>query len=82
MVHVLLFLKLYIEYLQNCTKYLITMSPDITTLSSLTLDYLDKHLQYTEFIRNVLEDILAIDTRYSAEDLKIIVESWFIKICK
>ena len=81
-VDVLLFLKLYIEYLQNCTKYLITMSPDITTLSSLTLDYLDKHLQYTEFIRNVLEDILAIDTRYSAEDLKIIVESWFIKICK
>ena len=81
-VDVLLFLKLYIEYLQNCTKYLITMSPDITTLSSLTLDYLDKHLQYTEFIRNVLEDILTIDTRYSAEDLKIIVESWFIKICK
>lgn len=81
-VDVLLFLKLYIEYLQNCTKYLITGSPDITTLSSLTLDYLDKHLQCTEFIRNILGDILLIDTRYSAEDLKIIVESWFIKICK
>jgi DNA polymerase-3 subunit gamma/tau len=81
-VDVLLFLKLYIEYLQNCTKYLITGSPDITTLSNLTLDYLDKNLQQTEFIRNVLEDILQIDTRYSAEDLKIIVESWFIKICR
>ena len=81
-VDVLLFLKLYTEFLQNCTKYLITGSPDITILSNLTLDYLDKHKQYIEIIRNFLEDILHINTRYSAEDLKIIVESWFIKVCR
>ena len=81
-VDVSLFIKLYIEFLQNCTKYLLTGSPDITTLSNISFEWLNGNVGNTDLIRNLLEDIMTIRTNYNSEDLKIIVESWFIKVCK
>ena len=81
-VDVSLFLKLYVEFLQNCTKYLLTGSPDITTLSNISFAWLNVNVNNTNLIRNLLEDIMMIRTNYNSEDLKIIVESWFIKVCK
>lgn len=81
-VDVSLFVKLYTEFLENCTKYLITMTPDITILSDETLHWLDEHQNALPFVNDMVDSILEIKTAYSSEDLKIIVESWIVKVCK
>ena len=77
-----LFLKLYIEFIQNCSKYLITNVPDITILSDNTLNWLNQVKQYYEKMNYLLDSLLVIRTNYSSEDLKIIIESWLVKVCK
>ena len=81
-VDVSLFLKLYVDFLQNCAKYLLTGSTDITTLSNVSFNWLNVNIGNSDLIRNLLEDIMTIKTNYNSEDLKIIVESWFIKVCR
>lgn len=77
-----LFLKLYVEFIQNCTKYLLTGVPDITILSDITINWLNQMGQFLDKITYLLDSILAIRTNYSSEDLKIIVESWLVRVCK
>ena len=81
-VDVSLFVKLYTEFLENCTKYLITLTPDITILSDETLQWLDEHKNALEPVNSMVDSILEIKTNYSSEDLKIIVESWIVRVCK
>lgn len=81
-VDVSLFVKLYTEFLENCTKYLITLTPDITILSDETLHWLDEHKNALEPVNSMVDSILEIKTNYSSEDLKIIVESWIVRVCK
>lgn len=77
-----LFLKLYIEFIQNCTKYLITGISDITILSDITINWLNQVNSYFDKICYLLDSSLEIKTNYSSEDLKIIIESWLVKVCK
>lgn len=77
-----LFLKLYVEFIQNCTKYLLTGVPDITILSDITINWLNQMGPFLDKITYLLDSILAIRTNYSSEDLKIIVESWLVRVCK
>ena len=81
-VDIALFVRLYTEYLENCTKYLLTFVPDLTTLSSASITWLDQNRNQMNLIRALLESISNIKTTYNAEDLRIIVESWLIKVCK
>ena len=81
-VDVSLFIKLYTEFLENCTKFLITLTPDITILSDETIQWLDEHRNALPLINNMLESILEIKTSYNSEDLKIIIESWIVRVCK
>ena len=81
-IDVSLFLKLYIEFIQNCTKYLITAVPDITILSDISINWLSKNSQSFDKFCYMLDTLLAVRTNYSSEDLKIIVESWLVKVCK
>lgn len=80
-VDVSLFLKLWVEYLQNCTKYMITQTQEITTLSDISVNRLNKALQLTPKVRNLLEEALQIKNVYSTDDLKILIESWLIQVC-
>ena len=80
-IDVSLFLKLYIEFLQNCTKYMITQTVNITSLSSITIQWLTDNMNFLNIIKTFLFDALSIKTNYSSEDLKIIVESWIIQEC-
>lgn len=81
-VDITLFVKLYTEYLENCTKYLLTFVPDLTTLSNVSINWLDQNRSQVDLLRALLESISLIRTTYNAEDLRIIVESWLIKVCR
>lgn len=76
-----LFLKLYIEYLENSIKYIITEEPNIVPLSELSLKWLNQNTQFIDEIRHQLINTLKIRTDYLSEDLKIIIESWIVQIC-
>jgi DNA polymerase-3 subunit gamma/tau len=78
---VALILKLFIEFLQNCTKYLITHLPNLTTLSDKTIKWLDVNGGLLGEVRNCLIKISEIRTGIGSEDLKVLMESWIIKIC-
>lgn len=80
-VDVTLFLKLYIEFLENSVKFLITQDANITTLSENTLKWLQANSSLGSEIRELLMNALNIRTNYSSEDLKILVESWIIQEC-
>ena len=77
-----LFIKLYVEFVNNCVKYLITKTPDITTLSDETINWLLPLTNYVDYFRNLLMSVMEIRTTYNSEDLRIIVESWIIRVCK
>lgn len=81
-VDITLFVKLYTEYLENCTKYLLTFVPDLTTLSNVSINWLDQNRSQVDLLRALLESIGSVRTTYNAEDLRIIVESWLIKVCR
>lgn len=85
-----LFLKLYIEFLQNCVKYMITQSSKITTISEKTIHWLDinclddnKELNdlFAE-IRGLMFGAMDVNTNCGTDDLRIIIESWIIRECK
>ena len=77
-----LFLKLYIEYLENCIKFIITQQPNIVPLSEISLSWLRENSRFLDDMRNQLMSTLKIKTDYLSEDLKIIIESWIIQECK
>lgn len=78
---VLLFLRLWTEYLQNCVKYMVTQTAEITTLSQITIDWLKKIMVFTPQIKELLRSVLSIKTNFSSDDMKIIIESWIIEKC-
>jgi len=80
-VDVSLFLKLWTEYLQNCVKYMITQTAEITKLSSVTVDWLKTIMTFTPQVKELLRSVLSIRTNFSADDMKIIIESWIIEKC-
>lgn len=75
-----LFVKLYMEFLQNCIKYLITEDSNIVTISDNTIEFL-KNNQCLDNLRNQFLNLLYIRNNYSSEDLKILVESWIVEEC-
>ena len=80
-VDVSLFLKLYIEFLENCVKFIITQSSVITTLSPITIQWLQQQTNFLQDIKRFLLSAINITKKYSSEDLKIMVESWVIQEC-
>ncbi len=80
-IDVSLFLKLFIEFLENCIKYILTQTSDIVTLSDITINWLNNNTTVLETLRGYLFTLLNIRTTYSSEDLKIIMESWIIQKC-
>ena len=81
-VDVSLFLKLWTEFLQNCVKYMITQTIEITTLSDVTVNWLNSIMSFTPQVRELLRSVLTIKTNFSSDDLKIILESWILEKCK
>ena len=85
-VDVVLFLKLWTEYLQNCTKYVITQTAEITTLSDITINKLNSALQSSEInivdnVKQLLDSVFHIRSNYSTDDMRILIESWLIEVC-
>lgn len=78
-----LFLKMYIEFLNNCTIFLLTNDMDMTTLSDITINWLEANKQQLDIIRSLLMNLLNIGPKYINQiDIKIILESWIISKCK
>ena len=80
-VDVSLFLKLWTEYLQNCTKYMITQTQEITTLSDITIQRLNGKLNLLEDMKHLLDSVFHIRSNYSTDDMRILIESWIIEVC-
>ena len=76
-----IFLKLWTEYLQNCTKYMITQTAEITTLSDITLVRLNNAMAFLDDIRELATSVLNIKNNYSTDDIRILIESWIIDKC-
>ena len=81
-IDMVLFVRLYSDFLQNCSKYLITGVEDITNVSQETLTWLNTHQNAQEPVYNLLDTLLDIKLNFNSEDLKIILESWIIKVCR
>lgn len=80
-VDVSLLIKLFTEFLLNCSKYLITQIANITTLSEKTIMWLTANNQVLIDVRNCLVRLGDIRTGIGNEDLKVLMESWIISIC-
>ena len=76
-----LFLKLFIEFLENCVKFLIVRDVNIVTLSDVVIQYLLNNASNLNTIRDYLFSLLNILNKYTSEDLKIVIESWLVKTC-
>lgn len=76
-----LFLKMYIEFLENCVKFIVTQNSTITTLSPVTISWLQQQSSFLELIRKFLLSAIEIGRTYNSEDLKIMIESWVIQEC-
>ena len=82
-----LFLKLWTEYLQNCTKYVITQTAEITILSDITINRLDMALRpesginIIASVKQLLDSVFHIKSNYSTDDMRILIESWIIEVC-
>ena len=76
-----LFLKLYIDFLQNCVKYIITRNTSLITISDITTNWLNENGRFLTQIRDQLMSALNLKTFYSSEDVKILLESWIVQLC-
>lgn len=76
-----LFVKLYTEFLQNCVKFILTENSQIVTLSDIVIKWLLANQSQLDNIRTHLLSCLKLNTRYSSEDLRVLVESWLIQEC-
>ena len=61
---------------------MITQTIEITTLSDVTVNWLNSIMSFTPQVRELLRSVLTIKTNFSSDDLKIILESWIIEKCK
>ena len=77
-----LFIKLYYEFLTNCSKYLITKNNELTTLTSTTINWLEQYTQDIDKFSTILFKFMEMKDKYSNSDLKLTLESWIIYICK
>lgn len=80
-IDITLFLKLLVEYLENCVKFLITQNIDITILSQNAADWLQQQSAFLPVIKGYLSNIINLNKTYNGEDLKIMIESWVIQEC-
>lgn len=77
-----LFMKLYVEFLDNCIKYAVTQVADITILSNNAIEWINGLQDNVGIVRDLLTEALYINSTFSSEDLKIYIESWIIRLCK
>lgn len=77
-----LFLQMYIEFLNNCVRFAITQTPDITQLSDIAINWVQSLGNNIGIVRDILMEIMYIQKTFNSEDLKIYVEGWIIKLCK
>lgn len=75
-----LFIKLYMEFIENCIKYIITEDSNIVTISDNTIEFL-KNNPCIDKLRRQFLNLLHIRNNYSSEDLRILVESWIVEEC-
>lgn len=76
-----LFIKLYIEYIENCIKFMMVKDADMVSLSEISLKWLNENDNFLPDLKIQLMSALNIKNNYSSEDLRIIIESWIIQSC-
>ena len=76
-----LFMKMYIEFIENCNKLLITSVIELTTLSDIAVNWLREKVQYRNIFNMILIDAGQMRLNYTSDDMKIIIESWLMKVC-
>lgn len=76
-----LFLKLYVEFVENCVKFLLTKNDSIVTLTDVTINWLLENVTILNSLKLHLQHTMNVKGFYSTDDLKILIESWLIEEC-
>lgn len=76
-----LFLKLYVEFVENCVKLLITRNTSIVTLTDVTINWLVQNSNILPQLKNHLRTTMKIKGYYATDDIKTLIESWLIQEC-
>lgn len=76
-----LFLKLYVEFVENCVKFLLTKNDSIVTLTDVTINWLLENTTTLDSLKLHLQHTMNVKGFYSTDDLKILIESWLIAEC-
>lgn len=76
-----LFLKLYVEFVENCVKFLLTKNDSIVTLTDVTINWLLENTTILNSLKLHLQHTMNVKGFYSTDDLKILIESWLIEEC-
>lgn len=80
-VDISLFMKLYIEFIENCNKLLVTGIIELTTLSDIAVNWLRQNVKFSDIFKLLLIESEQMRFNYTAEDMKIMIESWLMKVC-
>ena len=80
-IEISLFLKLFLEFISNCVKYMITSDSTIVSLSDVIITWLADNLNLVDKFKDYLYNLTQYNISYMNNDLKILLESWIIKVC-
>lgn len=77
-----LFLKLYVEFVENCVKFIITNNASTVTLTDITISYLISNSKSIyDKLKIHLRNTMTVKGYYATDDLKILIESWLVQEC-
>ena len=77
-----LFIKLFMDFLENCIKFLLTRNSEIVTISDNVITWLINNDKCLELLKFYLETLINdLNFAFVNEDLKILMESWVIVRC-
>lgn len=80
-IEISLFLKLFLDFISNCVKYIITADSSIVSLSDIIIEWLANNSNLVDQLKNYLYELTRHNVNYMNNDLKILLESWIIKVC-
>ena len=75
------FLKMYIEFIDNCVKFIITEDKDIVTISDTVINWLIDNRNCLMLLKEYLFSLIKYNISYTNSDLKVLIESWIVKEC-
>ena len=75
------FYEIFLEFIENCVKFLIVKDANSTILSNNIANWLIQSNINVNILKDYLYKLISLNSNYTYSDLKILIESWIIKEC-